>query len=161
MSSTVTQRRIDAAVAREAFEAALASHVQGPGEFFLARLLGLEFSYAPGRCVVEFEVRDFMFNPRGSLHGGILCLVLDVSMGHLMLNEGRSGATLELKTQFLRAPALGRLRCEASILRAGRQAWFIESRCTDASGRLVAIATSTWLATHDGGGDKPSPASTQ
>lgn len=145
--NTVIHRRVDTARAREAFDAALDSHVQAPGEFFLARLLGLEFSYAAGRCVVEFEVRDFMFNPRGSLHGGILCLVLDVSMGHLMLNEGRGGATLELKTQFLRAPALGRLRCEASILRAGRQAWFIESRCTDAAGRLVAIATSTWHAT--------------
>lgn len=138
--------RVDEVATRAAFEAALASHAQVPGEFFLARLLGLEFRYSPGRCVVEFEVKNFMFNPRGSLHGGILSLVLDVSMGHLMLHEAHSGATLELKTQFLRSVSGGRLRCEASILKAGRQVWFMESRCTDAQGALVATATSTWQA---------------
>jgi uncharacterized protein (TIGR00369 family) len=140
---------VDRRVARQAFEDALDSHVQQPGTFFLARLLGLEFSYAPQRCVIEFEVRDFMLNPRGSVHGGIVCLVLDASMGHLMLNEGRGGATLELKTQFVRGLASGRLRCEASVLHAGERVWFMESRCTDAQGRLIASATSTWHAARE------------
>lgn len=139
-------KHVDSRVVREAFEGALASHVQQPGTFFLARLLGLEFSYAPQRCIVEFEILDFMLNPRGSLHGGILCLVLDAAMGHLMLNEGRGGATLEMKTQFVRGPAAGRLRCEASVLHAGERVWFMEARCTDADGRLVASASSTWHA---------------
>lgn len=143
-------RYVDRAVARAAFENALATHVQQPGEFFLARLLGLEISYAPQRCLVGFEVRDFMLNPRGTLHGGVLCLVLDVSMGHLMLNEGRGGATLELKTQFARAVTQGRLRCEAAVLHAGERVWFMESRCTDADGHLVASATSTWHASRAG-----------
>lgn len=141
-------RYVDRRAAADAFDRAMASHVQRPGTFFLARLLGLEIAYAPGRCVIEFEIRDFMLNPRGSLHGGILCLVLDVSMGHLMLNEGKGGATLELKTQFARAVASGRLRCEASVLHAGNRAWFMESRCTDDAGRLVACATSTWHASN-------------
>lgn len=150
--------RVDAQTARAAFEDALASHAQRPGAFFLARLLGLEFSYPPRSCVVEFDVRDFMLNPRGTLHGGVICLALDASMGHLMLHAGRSGATLELKTQFLRAVSTGRMRCEASILRAGESAWFMESRCTDESGRLVAHATSTWHAAREDGGDAaPSP----
>lgn len=151
MSSTPMRRRVDEGVARNRFEMALASHAQVPGEFFLAQFFGLEFRYLPDRCVVEFEAQDFMFNPRGSLHGGILSLVLDVAMGHLMLNAGRSGATLELKTQFLRSVSGGRLRCEASILRAGRHAWFMEARCTDAQDRLVAISTSTWHVAQDAG----------
>jgi len=151
MSSTPIRRRIDEGSARNRFEMALASHAQVPGEFFLAQLLGLQFRYLPERCVVEFEVQDFMFNPRGSLHGGILSLVLDVAMGHLMLHAGRSGATLEFKTQFLRSVSGGWLRCEASILKAGCQAWFMEARCTDAQDRLVAISTSTWHAAQDSG----------
>lgn len=142
-------KHVDRRVAREAFENALASHVQQPGTFFLARLLGLNFSYAPQRCVIEFDVLDFMLNPRGALHGGIVCLVLDASMGHLMLNEGRAGATLELKTQFLRGVASGRLRCEASVLHAGERVWFMESRCTDPEGRLIASASSTWHASRE------------
>jgi uncharacterized protein (TIGR00369 family) len=140
---------VDRRVVREAFENALASHVQEPGTFFLARLLGLDFTYGPQRCVIEFDVLDFMLNPRGSLHGGIVCLVLDAAMGHLMLNEGRAGATLELKTQFVRASTSGRLRCEASVLHAGERVWFMESRCTDAEGRLIASATSTWHASRE------------
>jgi uncharacterized protein (TIGR00369 family) len=136
--------RIDVSVARAAFDTAIESHAQQPESFFLARLLGLDFSYAPGRCCVAFEVRDFMFNPRGTLHGGVLCLALDVSMGHLMLREGVGGATLELKTQFVRAATAGRLRCEAVILRRTRHVWFMESRCVDLAGDLVAVASSTW-----------------
>lgn len=142
-------KHVDRRVAREAFENALESHVQQPGSFFLARLLGLEFSYAPQRCIVEFDILDFMLNPRGSLHGGILCLVLDASMGHLMLNEGRAGATLEMKTQFVRGLARGRLRCEASVLHAGERVWFMESRCQDEQGRLIAAANSTWHASRE------------
>ncbi len=152
MSETmaVPLARIDANVARSAFDAAIESHAQQPERFFLARLLGLEFSYEPGQCVVAFEARDFMCNPRGTLHGGVLCLALDVSMGHLMLHEGVGGVTLELKTQFVRAAASGRLRCEASIIRRTRHVWFMESRCTDSAGELVAVATSTWAARASG-----------
>ncbi len=148
MSETigVPAARIDAGVARSAFDAAIESHAQQPERFFLARLLGLEFSYEPGRCVVAFEARDFMFNPRGTVHGGVLCLALDASMGHLMLHEGAGGVTLELKTQFVRAAATGPLRCEASVIRRTRHVWFMDSRCTDSAGELVAVATSTWAA---------------
>ena len=136
--------RVDTDVARDAFDTAIETHAQQPENFFLARLLGFDFSYPSGRCLVGFEVRDFMFNPRGTLHGGVLSLALDVSMGHLMLHEGVGGATLELKTQFVRAATTGRLRCEASILRRTRHVWFMESRCVDPAGELVAVASSTW-----------------
>jgi uncharacterized protein (TIGR00369 family) len=62
--------------------------------FFLARFLGLEISYGDEVCVVEIEVRDFMFNPQGSLHGGVIAFALDVAMGHLIKRSiGRPGIT--------------------------------------------------------------------
>jgi acyl-coenzyme A thioesterase PaaI-like protein len=77
-------RGIDQDKARAAFERAAAGTQEAFGDFFLARLLGLEISYPGEACEVAFEAADFMFNPQGSLHGGILATALDIAMGHLI-----------------------------------------------------------------------------
>ena len=112
---------MDEQAARQAFEAALESYRPEFGRFFLARFLGLEISYADEVCVVEIDVKDFMFNPQGSLHGGVIAFALDVSMGHLIKRSiGRAGITLEMKTQYLRSAGVGRVRCEGRFLKKGR-----------------------------------------
>ena len=138
-------RKINEAVAREAFERAIAEHTQEFGRYFLARLLGLEISHPDDdTCVVEFEVHDFMFNPQGSLHGGLIATVLDVSMGHLLQKSIGPGMTLEMKTQFLRPARVGRLRAEGRFLKKGKSINYLETRLTDAKGSLLAVANSTW-----------------
>ena len=130
---------------RASFENAMATYEQAFGTFFLARLLDLAISYPDDFCLVEFEAREFMFNPQGSLHGGIVATVMDISMGHLLRQRsGAGGATLELKVQYLRPLRSGRLRCEGRVLREGRSVAFLESRLFDPDGRLSAMATSTW-----------------
>ncbi len=136
---------MDEQAARQAFEAALESYRPEFGRFFLARFLGLEISYADEVCVVEIDVKDFMFNPQGSLHGGVIAFALDVSMGHLIKRSiGRAGITLEMKTQYLRSAGVGRVRCEGRFLKKGRSIVSLESRMTNAEGKLAAVATSTW-----------------
>lgn len=131
--------------AREAFEEALRTYRPDFGTFFLARLFGLDISYTDETCVVDIPVRDFMFNPQGSLHGGVIAFALDVSMGHLIKRTmGRPGITLEMKTQYLRPALSGTVRCEGRFLRRGRSINYLESRMTDEDGKLLAIATSTW-----------------
>ncbi|MYZ49942.1 PaaI family thioesterase [Propylenella binzhouense] len=136
---------MDEEAARAAFERALASYEQKFETFFLARLFGLEISYTEESCVVEIEVADFMFNPQGSLHGGVIAFALDVSMGHFIKHRtGGAGITLEMKTQYMRPARPGRVRCEGRFLRQGRTVSQMESRMTDAEGRLLAMATATW-----------------
>ena len=136
---------MDETAAREAFDEALRTHRPDFGTFFLARLFGLAISYTDETCVVEVPVRDFMFNPQGSLHGGVIAFALDVSMGHLIRRTiGRPGITLEMKTQYLRPALSGTVRCEGRFLRRGRTINYMESRMTDADGKLLAVATSTW-----------------
>lgn len=130
--------------ARAAFEGAIAAQRPGFETFFLARLLGLAIRYEGERCIVEFAVADWMFNPQGSLHGGVIGTVLDISMGHLLHHVAGAGTTLEMKTQYMGAVRSGRLRCEASFLRRGRSISFLESRMTDEAGEAVAAATATW-----------------
>src|SRR5262245_20912416 len=71
------------------------------GSFFLSRLLGFAVSYEGERCTVSFEAIPTLFNPQGTLHGGILATALDISMGHLLHHVDGAGATLEMKVQYL------------------------------------------------------------
>jgi len=140
----VTSTQFDAAV-RQAFETALREHRPDFEVFFLSRLYGLEFSYPGETCVIRFPVHDFMFNPQGSLHGGVTAFVLDVGMGHLLRHDlGVPGTTMEMKTQYF-APIRGpHARCEARYLHKGKSVCFLEARLFDGDGALAAAATSTW-----------------
>jgi uncharacterized protein (TIGR00369 family) len=136
--------RIDETAARAAFEQALAGYEQDFGKFFLARLFGLELSYTGETCRIDFDLKDFMFNPQGGLHGGISAFVLDISMGHLLHRSSGAGTTLEMKVQYLKAARSGRLTCTARFIRHGRSISFLRSELVDEQGELIAYATSTW-----------------
>ncbi|MDB5796141.1 MAG: hypothetical protein JWP36_43 [Paucimonas sp.] len=135
---------MDEQKAKEAFEHALSTYKQEFGEFFLARLFGLTVGYEEGACIVDFELQDFMFNPQGSLHGGVIAMAMDISMGHLLKHEDGAGATLEMKVQYLKAARSGRLQARGEFLRKGRELSFLQSSLRDEEGKLVAFATSTW-----------------
>ena len=135
---------MDHAAARVAFENALATHSPGFGTFFLARLLDLEITYGEDICTVQMAVLDFMYNPQSSLHGGLIATVMDISMGHLLTHAIGIGMTLEMRTQFLRPVRAGIIRAEARFLKKGRSINFLESRLSDAEGRDIAAASSTW-----------------
>lgn len=130
--------------ARAAFEQALATQRPDFEQFFLARLLGLDFSYAEGTCVIDFEAQEFMFNPQGTLHGGLIATVMDISMGHLLKRVDGPGTTLEMKTQYVRAARAGRLRCTGEFTHRGKGVSFLRSTLVDPAGDVIAFATATW-----------------
>ena len=140
----MTRKAITEKTARAAFERALETHDQNFETFFLARLLGMEFEYSDDACRVSFELKDFMLNPQGGLHGGVIAFVLDISMGHLLWKKGGAGTTLEIKVQYAKAARSGRLTATGRFLRQGRSISYLRSELTDESGDLVAFATSTW-----------------
>ena len=94
--------------ARDAFETALATHEPAFGTFFLAKYLGFEIAYEDDACVVAYEVREDMFNPQGSMHGGLMGVGMDVSMGHLIHHlTGKPGITLDMRIQYMRPAHAG------------------------------------------------------
>jgi uncharacterized protein (TIGR00369 family) len=134
---------VDEAKARAAFERAAAGMREAFGDFFLARLLGLEITYPEEACEVAFEAADFLFNPQGTLHGGVLATALDIAMGHLINRHVGPGTTLEMKIQYLAPVRGGHVTCRGEALRRG-STWFLRAEARDAEGALVAYATSTW-----------------
>lgn len=136
---------MDKVLVRRAFESALEKHQPKFERFFLAGFFGLDISYGEDNCLIEFDAADFMFNPQGSVHGGVIAFVLDVSMGHLIHHAtGRPGTTLAMTTNYLRPVMPGRSRCEGRYVKRGRAISSLESRLWNHEGKLSAVATSTW-----------------
>ena len=137
---------IDAPVARERLEYALDAHRPEMGEFFLAQFLGFKFEYSEESCVIRFHVHDFMCNPKGTLHGGIIATALDTSMGHLIAHLQAPASTIEMKTQYLRPVKPGPCEVRATVLKPGKSLWFMEANLYNGEGQRAAFATSTWAA---------------
>ena len=138
------KQSIDEAAARSAFEDALKTYDQDFGKFFLTRFFGMDFEYLKDSCRISFELKDFMFNPQGGLHGGVIAFVLDISMGHLLYKTSGPGTTLEIKVQYVKAARSGKVTATGRFLRHGRSVSFLRSELVDDKGELIAYATSTW-----------------
>ncbi|MBN9510200.1 MAG: PaaI family thioesterase [Alphaproteobacteria bacterium] len=117
----------------------------------VAVLLGTELAEVEaGRVVMRLAPGEHLYNPIGSVHGGMIATLLDSVMGcavHSTLPQGRFYTTLEIKVNFVRAltEAAGVVSGEGRVVQAGRQVALAEGRLTGANGRLYATASTTCL----------------
>ena len=121
------------------------SDLQDFGSFYLSRFLGFKVSYEDNKCIVNFEAKPPMFNPQGTLHGGIIATAMDVSMGHLLYNTTGAGATLEMNIKYLLPIKEGNVLCEGSFLKPGKTISFLQSHLHRDDGKLAAYASATWI----------------
>jgi uncharacterized protein (TIGR00369 family) len=115
----------------------------------VAKLIGFAMTEVePGRVVFEMDAGEQHSSPLGTLHGGIICDLVDAAMGcsHAsLLEDGETFTTLELKINFLKPVWKGHLVAEGKVIKSGRTIGLVEGRVTDESGSLVAYATSTCM----------------
>ncbi|MGE5272560.1 MAG: PaaI family thioesterase [Verrucomicrobiota bacterium] len=115
----------------------------------VAELLGIRLvSVGEGECVFEMEARPEHANPMGTVQGGVICALADAAMGLAyasLLDAGESFTTLELKTNYLRQVAEGRLLATGRVVHSGRTIGLITCDVVDGEGRKVAHATSTCM----------------
>lgn len=117
----------------------------------IGQLLGfVVVEFEQGRVVFQGTPRLEHYNPLGIVHGGYAATLLDSCVGcavHTTLPAGKGYTTLELKVNFIRAMTdrTGPVRAEGKVISVGNQAGVAEGRLTDASGRLLAFATTTCL----------------
>ena len=116
-----------------------------------ALLLGIEMVAAErGRAVMRLAPGEHLYNPLGTMHGGMIATLLDSVMGCAVqstLPQGRFYTTLEIKVNYLRAvtEAVGMVSAEATVVQSGRQVAVAEARLSGADGRLYATASTTCL----------------
>ena len=141
MNETNKIREIGAFMLSEADK----SELQDFGSFYLSRFLGFDVSYKDDKCIVNFEAKAPMFNPQGTLHGGVIATAMDVSMGHLLHHTTGTGATLEMNIKYLLPIKGGNVLCKGSFLKQGKTIGFLQSHLYREDGKLAAYASATWI----------------
>ena len=121
------------------------SEVEDFGSFYLSRFLGFKVSYKDDTCLVNFKAKSPMFNPQGTLHGGIIATAMDVSMGHLLHHTTGAGATLEMNIKYLLPIKNENVLCKGSFLKQGKTIGFLQSHLYREDGKLAAYASATWI----------------
>jgi uncharacterized protein (TIGR00369 family) len=100
----------------------------------IARLLDFTILEAePGRALFAMEPAEWMYNPIGSVHGGVAATLLDSCMGcavHTTLDAGVAYTTTDLQVRYIRAlsDATGRVLAEGRVVHAGRRTATAEGR---------------------------------
>lgn len=114
----------------------------------IARLMDMDLiEVTEGRAVFGVTPAEWMFNPIGSVHGGIAATLLDSCMGcavHSTLPAGVGYTTTDLQVRYLRGvdEHAGRLLAEGAVTHTGRRQATAEGRLiVEATGKVVATAT--------------------
>ena len=117
----------------------------------IAALLGMGISdIQPGRVTFSLDVGEHLYNPIGSVHGGVFCTLLDSAMGcavHTTLGRGQAYTTLELKVNMVRALTVDTpsVLATGEVISAGRRVVTASGQLTGPDGALYAHATTTCL----------------
>ena len=103
-----------------------------------------------GTATISLSVRPEMTNPYKHIHGGMMALVIDESIGWavLSLESELNYTSLNLNVDFLYAIKMGeRLRAKSTVMRAGKKIINVECLVYDMQDRLLAKASSNLINT--------------
>jgi acyl-CoA thioesterase len=98
--------------------------------------------YAEG----ELTVQHSSLNPRGIVHGGCLCTLMDTVAGIAACTGGRSCVTLNCNMNFIKAAAnTEKVLCQTRKVKSGRTIAIYNSVLTDDRGEVIASGTYTFF----------------
>ena len=103
-----------------------------------------------GKVTFFLEPHEYHYNPIGTVHGGVICTLLDSASAcavHSLLPAGTGYTSLELKVNFIRAvhTGSGRMHCVGTVINLGRRTAVCESKLFDEQKKLHATCTQTCL----------------
>lgn len=118
----------------------------------IADLVGAELvTVEEGSATFALEPAEWMYNPLGSVHGGIAATLLDSCMGcavHTLLPAGVGYTTSDLQVRFARgmSDATGRVLATGRVIHPGRRMMTVEGTVATEDGkRLIAHGTSACI----------------
>lgn len=115
----------------------------------VAKLLGwelLEIDRTAQSIAIQFHATENFLNPSGHVQGGILCAMLDDTLGPALFaatDFKQQGRTIDLHTHFVRPARPGKIIGRGKVTRMGRTIAFMEGQLVDAEDRLFARATAS------------------
>lgn len=116
------------------------------GNFLKPRLISIE----QGRAIMEVVVRPEMCNGYGKIHGGMLTLIADESIGWALfsLDNGHFYTSVQLNIDFLYAADVdSKVRAEAKVIRVGKRISYVNVSLFNEEDVLLAYCTSSLIVT--------------
>lgn len=103
-----------------------------------------------GRAVFSLEPAEWMYNPIGTVHGGIAATLLDSCMGcavHTTLEAGHAYTTTDISIRYLGAmrEGMGRVRAIGEVVYVGGRVAAAEGKIVTADDKIVAHGTTGCL----------------
>ncbi|MFV8828850.1 PaaI family thioesterase [Alkalihalobacterium sp. APHAB7] len=114
---------------------------------FLFQFFDFQFSYDEQKrqCTIECPVSEAMFNPLGTVHGGVFTYLADTAIGHLHFRFKEDPyVSLELKTTHMNAVTSGKLIAKARFSKDGYNVTFAECDIYNEDGVLVSTTSGTF-----------------
>lgn len=93
---------------------------------------------------IEFEATRAFLNPSGHIQGGILCAMLDDTLGPALFAATafkKQGRTIDLHTHFIRPAIPGKIKGRGRVTRLGQTVAFMEGQLFNPDDKLIARAT--------------------
>ena len=113
-------------------------------------LVGVELSEAEeGSAVVRMRAEDRHLNPGGTVHGGAISTLVDVSMAEALnttvAEEGERPVTVEIKVNYMAPGKPGVIASTARVRKGGKRVTVVEAEVVQGEDEeVVALATGTY-----------------
>ncbi|MDN4522993.1 PaaI family thioesterase [Fictibacillus fluitans] len=100
---------------------------------------------------IKLDVREYLHNINGTLHGGVYATMLDNIMGMVTRSAAKAKVvTLHLSIQFLASISSGEIFAEATIQEQGYKLAFTEGEIKDENGKVLAKGMGTFKLIRNG-----------
>ncbi|MBI5575050.1 MAG: PaaI family thioesterase [Deltaproteobacteria bacterium] len=120
--------------------------------FPFVRLMGMKLvSAGGGKSVMECKIRPILKNSAGTLHGGVMGALVDMSVATALRSVmplPSKMTTVEYKVNFLKPVPSGTVTAYGNILRLGRTIAVGSTEIRNGDGEVVAFGSATYYILH-------------
>ncbi len=124
----------------------VSEHIEGFGAWLNGRVLQVS---EEGDLELEFQVREEMLNPLGTIHGGAIAAIIDEVMGmqlFLKSNDEDAYFALNIAVDFVKNAKFGEtLKAVPHLVRRGRKTATLRCDIFNTQGQIIAQGSSNFL----------------
>ena len=110
--------------------------------------VGTELSSAEeGRAAVSLKAEERHLNPSGTVHGGVVSTLIDVSMAealNTMTEEDEQPFTIQITVNYMTPGKPGTLTSTAEVRKGGERITIVEAEVVQEEDEVIALATGTY-----------------